>query len=768
MLLQGCASSVRASAPHHGPWKIVLTSRVLHPHVRRYGINLGGQTFYDSGQMMRNLVFRNPGFEGLHYRSILRCAQVTPTSCTTSNPDAAWSAGFWNGATVRALNASAAGHVASTIPSSQHPRRGAILDFTQPMQLHPGEFIVADKDFPGDPTGGWWTSSYGGATFTADRTDLSPDTPGHQALRIDASKPGQSATLNSWFDSTPDHTFILLHGSYRVTFRAKDLGSHPRPAVLEVSVTRGGYPPYLDAKVLLTRRWKNYTLHFSASEQHITPANAGLSFQISGASILLDDVSLEKISSGNSTAFRTPVIAALEALHPGVIRYMNSSEMGSTLANELRPPLARERTGYSAWSTTGNDIPIGLGEFLALCEQVHADPWIVVPTASSDAEAAGLIQYLAGPATTTWGHFRLLVHHPAPWTSSFNRIHLEFGNEVWNSTFAGESISSAAAEGARATAFFHSLRSAPGFIPGKFDLILGGQSDYPARNLTILSAASQFDSFAIAPYLMRRLSDVSTPQAEFAPLLAEPQAMELPGGQVFAAANAAAGSHVALDVYEVNLHTTKGTAPQSALDGFASSQAAGIALAEHLLRMTRDAGVQNSVVFSLPQYDYRRSDGKTVDLWGAVVDMGVTNRRRPQFLATALANRALGPGPSSELQASIAAGGPTLSVHSINDSISLPDAHLLDAFSFSAPGRHSLVLMNLDLRAAHSVVLTGPAAPIPGTRLHLRRLVATSPSATNEQSNQVRILGPSPLVAGSVIALPSLSMTVINWRSNHP
>lgn len=769
-VLQGCARPAQASSPHSGPWKIVLTSRVIRSHVQRYGINLGGQTFYDSGQMMRNLVFRNPGFEGLHYRSILHCAQVTATSCTTDNPDAAWPAAFWNGATFHALNGPATGQIASTVaPSKASPRRGLTLVFNQPPHLHPGAYIVVEKDFPGDPTGGWWTDTHGGASFSADRKDLSPQTPGRQALRIDASQPGQSATLQSWFDSTPGRTFILLNGHYRVTFRAKDLSRHPQPTLLEVSVTRGGHPPYLDAKVPLSRHWQNYTLDFSADEVHIAPANAGLSFQLSGASILLDDVSLQKIpSTVNNTAFRAPVLAALRAFHPGVLRYMNSAELGSTLANELRPPFARERTGYSAWSTSGNDIPMGLGEFLALCEQVHADPWIVVPTATSDTGAANLIQYLAGPPSSPWGRLRQLVHHPAPWTASFQRIHLEFGNEVWNSTFAGQSISDPAAEGARATAFFHALRSAPGFLPSKFDLILGGQSDYPVRNLRLLSAASQFDSFAIAPYLMHRLSDVSTPEAEFAPLLAEPEAMELPGGQVFAARTASAHKGVALDIYEVNLHTTEGSASQSALDGFASSQAAGIALAEHLLRMTRDAGVHTAVVFSLPQYDYRRSDGKTVDLWGTVIDMGVTNRRRPQFLATALANDAIGSGPADELQASIPGSGPTLAVHSINDSISIPDAHLLDAFSFATPKRHALILMNLDLRASHSVTLSGPAAPAPETPLRLRRLAAASPSATNEQSDQVRVTDLGRSVAGSVIALPPLSMTLVSWRSNNP
>ena len=56
---------------------ITLGPEILPQQVKRLGINLSGQSFYDSGQMLRNLVFRNPGFEGETWQSILRCKSVT-------------------------------------------------------------------------------------------------------------------------------------------------------------------------------------------------------------------------------------------------------------------------------------------------------------------------------------------------------------------------------------------------------------------------------------------------------------------------------------------------------------------------------------------------------------------------------------------------------------------------------------------------------------------------------------------------------------------
>ncbi len=758
----------RAAGDTSGVTRIELTGRVLRPRVERFGINLANQDFYDSGQMMRNLVFRNPGFEGAHYRSIVRCAGVTATTCTTGRPDAAWTRSFWTGAHFRALNGSAAGTIAAMRPPSKSsPRRGMVLTLAAPAPLHAGEYLVLDKDFPGNPTAGWWTHATGGASFAAEFHDLSPDTPGHQALRIEAGGPGQSATVSSYFDSTPGHTFVLLHGEYALRFRAKGLTPH---AELGVSVARGSLPAYLQRNLALGPQWKHYTLRFSANEADIAPATAALSFYVQHSNVLLDDVSLEKAggeAAANATAFRAPVVAALRQLHPGVLRYMaTGAELGSTLANLLAPPFARQRTGYSAWSLDDPAIPMGLGEFLTLCQTVHADPWITLPTATSDEEGRELIEYLAGPVTSPWGKLRLLVHHPAPWTSSFGEIHLELGNETWNTGFAGETISDPQAYGQRASGFFTALRTAPGFSSNKFDLILGGQADYPARNAQILAAASQFDTFTIAPYLMRSLSDTSTPEATYEPLLAQPQAMEQPGqpgGEVAAAAQLAAEKHVSLSVYEVNLHTTEGSASQPVLASFPASAAAGLAVADHLLRMQRDAGVRSALLFSLPQFEYLRSDGKRVPLWGAVIDMGVTNRKRPQFLTTELANLAIGNGPTEETEARILGGGPTVAIDSANGPVKMARAQLLDAFAFRSGTHHALVLFNLDLHLAHMVQLSGSGAPTAGHAVEISRLAALRPGLTNEQAEMVTIQTTHMVTTGDKITLPALSMTVICW-----
>ncbi len=87
--------------------RIAVGDRVLRRDVKRFGINLSGQNFYDSGQMLRNLVARNPGFQGETWQSILRCTTFRASECVGDRT--AWPTGFVDGGTVEVLSGAAAG-----------------------------------------------------------------------------------------------------------------------------------------------------------------------------------------------------------------------------------------------------------------------------------------------------------------------------------------------------------------------------------------------------------------------------------------------------------------------------------------------------------------------------------------------------------------------------------------------------------------------------------------------------------------------------------
>ena len=176
-----------------------------------------------------------------------------------------------------------------------------------------------------------------------------------------------------------------------------------------------------------------------------------------------------------------------------------------------------------------------------------------------------------------------------------------------------------------------------------------------------------------------------------------------------------------LAVYEVNLHTTGGDAPQAVLDRFTPSAAAGLAVAGHMLRMMRDHGVRDEMLFSLPQYQFGRSDGKTVRLWGSVVEMGANGRKRPQFLAESLANRVL---RGDMVRVDVTGENPTHDQPPGNDGVSLRDAHELDAYGFQDGKWHGLIVFNYGLHRARRVCRRsglppqrpGPVAGDPASR----------------------------------------------------
>src|ERR1039458_7962935 len=92
-----------------GVTHLKVTREVILPGVTRLGINLGEQNFYDSGQMMRNLLYRNPGFEGMEYRSILHCSMGGAANCVDTRQGFEWPGGFWDGARFEVRDGVAAG-----------------------------------------------------------------------------------------------------------------------------------------------------------------------------------------------------------------------------------------------------------------------------------------------------------------------------------------------------------------------------------------------------------------------------------------------------------------------------------------------------------------------------------------------------------------------------------------------------------------------------------------------------------------------------------
>lgn len=776
----GCHPAKAQKNNSDEPTDIAIDTTAIQTGVKRLGINIPSQTYYDSGQMLRNLVFRNSGFEGEIWQSILRCKAATTTSCTDWNQWGQWPANFLDGASFEFITGAATGEtgtVMTSLPAQwQISNQGATIIFPKlAKQPAVDDFVVVRKTFPGNAQAGWWTNTSGGAVLSTEFTDLSPETQGKQALKIDATG-GRSGEVASYFDTLEGHSFVRLNGAYRLSFRAKGAGGNNQ---IRVTLSRQSRreTTFLSKEVRLSNKWADYTYDFTANESNSDFGGIALKFNVSGSSVLLDDVSLVQAntSNANPTAFRDEVVNTLRDLHPGVLRYYDDANTGSSIDNIIAPPFARVRAGSSSRGPTYEDLAIGLHEFLQLCQVVGAEPYYNMPPGMTTIEAKNLIEYLGGTSTTPYGAKRAARGQAAPWTTVFPVIHLELGNEQWNGpTFPGASINDGPSYGKRAKEIFAAARSSSSYQSDKFDLIIGAQAVNTWLTGQELANSDGYDSVAVAPYLFNRFDNASSNEAIFGPMFAQPEMLDsVPSGYMVQQTKTVkeAKRPAKLVVYEVNLQTLSGSADQTSFDSAIPSLGAGITVADHMLLMLRDLGVKTQSVWALSGYSNHfknSSTGKdqTTSLFSTVVDMGgATNLRRPQFLAEELANKAILP-----TMLAIKMGGANPTWHqpkSQNDDIQLDKAHEIQAFAFSDGNQRSAIVFNLNRTQARPIIFSGVSAPIGAVMIS--QLTSRNITDTNENSAHVTIAekasdGFNP---HSSYQLPPFSMTVFKWSAAH-
>jgi alpha-L-arabinofuranosidase len=754
-----CAASLQAATT------INVGNNVVTSGVKRFGISGISHYYYDR-LLLKNLVWRNAGFEGLLFQSVIRCGTAgSATGCADDNPFTQWPTGFWNGGTFEFVLGTAKGRTGTIASFTGAPHDGvtpSTFTFaaagTAPAA---GDIFIARKYTPGGADMGWNPQTFGGASVTTETIDLPPGTEGRQCIRLSAGSPGQSASITSAFGAFAGSNFIVMNGTYRITFKAKGLGGGSNNVM--VSVVRGS-SSFTNQTVTLAPTWATYTVDFSAAEPvNVAPAFVVMTFNAPGTSALFDDVSLVQTNGDptNTTAFRDPVLAALRSFNPGSLK-SHVLDLGDSLDDLVGSPFAHRRNEYSAFATDKGTIPYGWHEFLELCEAVGAEPYLAIPIVFSDTEGANLIEYLAGPTTTPYGARRAARGHPAPWTDSFPRIHLELGNEAWNPTFRGGTLP-AADYGRRGNDFFGAMRASP-YFSSKFNLILGVQAAGPFNSRITHNASANHDMLSIGPYIGTRIDDFESNERLYGGLFAEaswwssPLGSPMPGPvwQTYDYINGTTRP-VPLMVYEVNLHTTQGSITQSVLDSFTPSLGAGLAVANHMLIMLRDEKIRDQLIFSLGGYRFTREDGKTALLWSITRDMGITDRKRPQYLAAKLINEAIG----GDLVATTHTGDDPKWNQPLTNRIALDNIPYVQSFAFVSGARRGLVVFNLHRTNALDVNFAGPNAP--SGSVTIKRLTSANITDSNENAENIVVTTQtsSSFDPAATMSLPPFSMTVI-------
>jgi hypothetical protein len=248
-----------------GATTIEVSNTVTVPAVKRFGVNLGDNNYWDS-PMVKNLFFDNPGFEGLLYRSVVQCASGAANGCTDNLAQSVWPSGFWNAASYEFIWGTAKGRsgtvVSSTAPSAGSGTSYVFADSSSAPSA--GDYMVLRRFIAGTAERDWFTERLSGGTVSTELNDLPPETQGKQAIRLSAMN-GGTAAITGPLDNHSNGPFLQLNGTFRLAFKGKGAGGSN---TLNVSLRRGGSAnsTFINQALVLGSSWSTYNFDFAAAE----------------------------------------------------------------------------------------------------------------------------------------------------------------------------------------------------------------------------------------------------------------------------------------------------------------------------------------------------------------------------------------------------------------------------------------------------------------------------------------------------------------------
>jgi hypothetical protein len=690
-----------------------VAAEALPGPTRRVGVNLGSWSWWGAEQLGANVVM-NPGFEGTIDRALVLVADTGPHRFTDDGTGLGRIDGFWAGGTFDVRTGPLAGVHGRLTDSRQAGRRGQPEFWTEPAVsgLLPGDAVAVTRIREDGLPSHWWVPDAATTWVGTDGNTRPPGSPGRRSLRLRPPS-GATAEITTYFDAIGDRAGKLLpvSGTWLLSFWCRAQG----PGTLAVVLARQGQAALFRRQVQPGPSWSHQQFAFTATDDG-PPAILSLSFRAAGGSLYLDDVDL-RAAADSGQAFRAQVVRSLRELRPGYLRDW-CGQLGDALENRLAVPFARRSWRYRPGERSELLYSYSLPETMALCRQVGAWPWIIVPTTFADDECIGLGQYLA----RAWRE------------GGFGELVVEFGNENWNALFRPAGIADPRVHAEAARRAFGLIRQGAGpEVP--LVTVANGQYAAPERALAVAQALPEAAVLAVAPYLLPALDSGLDLPRRIEQLLADE------GGRWATLATGAGRLRQQLAVAEINLHTLGGAAPPSERDALTAGAIGGVALARALLR-GYGAGAGRQCAYVLAGFDARLADrdGYT-RLWGLVRDLGPTCRLRPTGMAVALLNRALA-GP---LHAVTGTEDPTLTM-------------------VASRGQAGWGLVAVSTATApRSVCVQFPTSEGQHLPTRLLRLDAAAPEANNEDAPRVTVVETGLAQAGSAVTfqMPGQGLVVL-------
>ncbi len=755
---------------------IQITDDVLLEQPKNLGINIGFHDQFGASQILKNLL-PNPGFEGSEVGSIFLAAagasgnRIQAQGWTVKpirgneNPIS-----YWQGGELEILTGAGQGrNVAINDVTLDDGRFTFHLQFDGVAPAAGDVIAVRGPERPSY----YKTTVLDNVTY--DRTTARPGSSGDQALRVSPSDRPNQPDFYKAFDSTGRDgartagKLRIVDGAWNISYWIK--AEHPGMKAI-FTFKRDNGVVFHKETVGLTTEWQHVqrTMFIPAGVDTTWRHRVllvGIEILDSAGDVWVDDMVIQRSDHKNPTAFSDNFVNALKQLNPGVIRDWGL-QMGSSLDNQLADPFARLTTGYHPHDTPRN-WHYSLHEFLELAQHVGAEPYYVMPPTWSSQEITNFIAYLAAPAGShPYANRRAALGQPTPWTHVFKQIHIEFGNELWgyNADWQpgqGFAMDGAIRVGDAANARFHLMRVTPHFNPNKFNLIIGGQVNFPDFQGQVQRRSGTHDSFALAPYF-GDLDRFATDAEKYGPLFAAPSQDVNIGGRVMQARQSLDwrnGEDTELVIYEINTQLDPQGAPLDVTNDWYTSLGTGLALPLHMLTYQRDMGINTQMAFTALQYatPYQAT---WHNVWGLLRDVEATQLKRPGWLGMELANYGI---QGNMVETVVSGANPGWTQQPMNTIIRPIHVPYIQAFAYRGWGaKTSIILFNLSLNQEQQVNINLPTSVTPFGKATIKTLTADDINANNETGNNVQIVTDQQFMGGwSTVIVPPHSMMVVRW-----
>ncbi len=347
----------------------------------------------------------------------------------------------------------------------------------------------------------------GGITFLVEETDVFH---GNRAAKLEV--------LGGEYFRTIANITMSDNYNYILKFAIKRDAQYEGAAV-DVSVFKdiGGKNTAYTTSVTPTGEWVKHTLEFPGITEPIDQFKIEFAFNQLGT-IYLDDVELHvKEWYDPNSKFTTVGMDILDELQPSGIRW---GAIGANYDNFF------ESVGeYQKGTMT-------YGDFLYLSSLYNGYGLITVGVNSETdwmkdpATFSNFIEYMNGPAGTTWGDVRIAEGYADPFGQTLNDIFIEMGNEVWGFNSHGadafkdnndnndyDLYAQWAADMSK-----NYIKTSPYFDPDKMYVAFSGRSpdnNYGLHRSLFENEDNQMDMLLISGYLGGNLDyDPSIPEGE--------------------------------------------------------------------------------------------------------------------------------------------------------------------------------------------------------------------------------------------------------------